>query len=144
MSKPASFHDELVDRLVALAIENPQVRALWVEAESMRELRRPYGKVTIHAMASEPDFQSLTGQWMDLLSKAVQVRTSSWRDTVRNARQLEAELSLEGFPRPEKATFVIECAAFLAKRPRRAVVALVDKTGHLLHVMDFSRRQELS
>jgi hypothetical protein len=36
---------------------------------------------------------------------------------------------------------IAERTALLAKRPRAHVVALADKTGHLTHVMDFSRRR---
>jgi hypothetical protein len=132
---------ELIDRLIAVAIEDRRIRALWIEAETPRELRRPYGRVTVHAVADEPDFQSLAGDWERILARGAGagVRDPRWSETPRSARLLEAEIAIEGLG-SAPARFVIECSAFLAKRPRRSVVVLADKTGHLLHVMDFARR----
>lgn len=127
----------LVDALISRALEDGRVRALWIEAEKPARLRRPFGDITIHAVAAEPDFPGLVESWEGVLASITELKETRWSDTVRRARQLDATLELGGSPRT--LTFILECAAYLAKRPRKAAVALVDKTGHLLHVMDFSR-----
>jgi hypothetical protein len=111
-----------------------------LEADDARSLRRPYGEVTVHAAADEPDFLPLVAAWEGILAGLADTARPVWTDTVRNARQLEIDASGRT-GKAERLRFVIECSAFLAKRRRRAVVALVDKTHHLLHVMDFSRAQ---
>lgn len=133
----AASLEGLLDSLISLASEDSRVRALWIEAGEAASLRRPFANVMVHAFADEPDFPDLVDSWEGILASITQLGTTSWSDTVRKARQLDAELRIGNSFRP--LTFVLECAAYLAKRPRRAVVALVDKTGHLVHVMDFSR-----
>jgi len=137
-----TLHVELANRLVDIVIEDPRIQALWIEADSQQALRRPFGPVTIHAVASEPDFPALVGAVEEILIQTgAEVENPRWSDTPRHARQLDAEVALEvdGNRLVEGVTLVIECAAFLAKRPRRAVVPLVDKTTHLTHVMSFLR-----
>lgn len=131
---------ELVDRLVVVAIDDSRIQGLWIEGDNQKSLRRPFDKATIHAMANEPDFQPLVDGWEELItSTGCALENSVWSDTRRNARQLVAKISIgDDSSDSIKVTFVLECAAFLAKRPRKAVVPLVDKTNHLTHVMDFS------
>ena len=132
---------ELADRLVALATGDARIRALWIEAGTPRELRRPFDRVTVHTVADEPDFPALVEGFEALLAVAgARVEDARWSDTVRCARQLDARITIPGdAPRAGPVTFIIECSAFLAKRPRRAVAPLVDKTCHLTHVMSFVR-----
>ncbi len=137
----AGLHVELVDRLIDVAIDDDRFRALWIEADDRKALRRPFGPVTIHAVADEPDFPALVAAIEGILAGVgATVKNAAWSDTNRNARQLDAtvELALDGHRVEGAIRFIVECSAFLAKRPRRAVAALVDKTNHLIHVMDFS------
>jgi hypothetical protein len=134
---------ELVDRLVDPVVADTRVRALWIEGESPRALRRPFGRVAIHLVADEPDFPALTGALEGLLARAgVELANPRWSDTRRHARQLDARAALDagGVRLAGDVTIIVECSAFLAKRPRRADFPIVDKTGHLTHVMDFPVR----
>ena len=138
----STLYVELVDRLVDAVIDDDRVRALWIEGKTQKELRRPFGRVTVHLDADEPDFPGLVGDLENILALvSARVDAARWSDTTRKARQLDTsiELQTEEGPFQGEVTFVVECSAFLAKRPRRAVVPLVDKTTHLTHVMDFSR-----
>ena len=138
----STLYVELVDRLVDAVIDDDRVRALWIESETPKELRRPFGRVTVHLDADEPDFPGLVGDLENILAGAsARVSAPRWSDTTRNARQLDAsiELQTDEGRHQGNVTFVVECSAFLAKRPRKAIVPLVDKTTQLTHVMDFSR-----
>ena len=138
-SAPITSFEDFLDALVPVATEDTRIQALWIEANKHPALRRPYApEVTVHAVANEPDFQPLVADWESIVRSLTGLDTPAWSDTQRNARQLDGALDLGG-DTARATTFVIECAAFLAKRPRKAVVALVDKTNHLIHVMDFSR-----
>lgn len=139
MSDETTLHTELVDGLLPLVIDDDRVRALWIEAPRLDVARRPYGVVTIHAVADEPDFPSLVDTWEERIGRVATLENAAWSDTTPNARQLDATLELEKRSLRGPVCFVLECSAFLAKRPRQVVVPLLDKTGHLTHVMDFSR-----
>lgn len=137
-----TLYVELVDRLVDAVIEDDRARALWIEGETLQQLRRPFGRVRVHLDADEPAFPELVEGLENLLSGiSVKVSAPRWSDTIRNARQLDAsiEIQTDGDPLQGEITFVVECSAFLAKRRRKAVLPIVDKTTHLTHVMDFSR-----
>ena len=129
--------EDFLDELVVFASDDARVRALWIEALERKALRRPYGGgVRVHAVADEPDFNDLVDSWDEIVGRIAPVNSPRWGDTERTARQLDGRLAFDGGER--ETAFVLECSAFLAKRPRQAVVALVDKTGHLIHVMDFA------
>jgi hypothetical protein len=131
--------ESFLDALVPIATEDVRVQALWIEANERSSLRRPFGTdVVIHAVANEPDFGPLVASWESIVTRLSPIAVPTWSDTQRNARQLEGQIQLAG-GETRAIRFVIECAAFLAKRSRHAVVALVDKTQHLIHVMDFAR-----
>jgi hypothetical protein len=140
-SRGASPYVDLVDRLIAAAAEDARVRALWIEGDSMPALRRPFGRVAVHAMADEPEFPALVAAWPGILERSgADLSKARWSDAPRNARQLDAEFRLRGLSGAAvPLTCVIECSAFLAKRPRKAVLPLVDKTCHLTHMMTFVR-----
>jgi hypothetical protein len=123
----------MVDRLVKAASADGRVKALWLEGGTLAELRRPYRRLEVHLASDEPDFPSLAAELEGFIG-AGGLTSPRWSDVPRFARQLEG--LLEGFP----ITAVLEKSSLLAKRPRSAVVPLVDKTGHLCHVMDFSRQ----
>jgi hypothetical protein len=120
--------------MVEAAISDPRIRALWLEGASPAELRRPYRRLEVHLACDEPEFAALLGELERLVAGASRLESAVWSDVPRLARQLAG--LLEGAP----VAAVLEKTSLLAKRPRQAVASLVDKTGHLTHVMDFSRR----
>ena len=134
--KPGSSlsFDELADRMVAWAVEEPGVRALWIEGDSQADLRRPYRALRLHVAADEPQFPALVADLSSILARVLGAETRSVMDT----RRLAKELILEAHGLA--LTLIAEQSNLLAKRPRAFVAPLVDKTGHLTHVMDFSDR----
>jgi hypothetical protein len=130
---PAEIYAEVVDRLISAANSDPRVCALWLEGASLSDLRRPYRQLRVHLACDEPNFSALEGDLERIVAGPGSLSAPRWSDVPRFARQLEA--TLEGEP----VTLCLEKTSLLAKRPRAAVLALVDKTGHLPHVMDFSR-----
>jgi hypothetical protein len=134
MAGPATF-DDIADRLIAWAIGEERVRALWIEGDSIEEVRRPYRKLRLHVAADEPAFPALLLALPAALQAAAGAKVLRVGDTPRLAKEIalrSGDLDL---------TLVAEQTNLLAKRPRAEVAPLVDKTGHLTHVMDFSRRR---
>jgi hypothetical protein len=132
---PASTFDGIADRLIDWSIGEERVRALWVEGDSLEEVRRPYRKLRIHLAADEPAFPALVASLPVALEAAAGAKVLRIGETARLAKELALRAgSLE-------LTLIAEQTNLLAKRPRAEVAPLVDKTGHLTHVMDFSRRR---
>jgi hypothetical protein len=131
--RSSEIYGKAVDRLVSRVTADQRVRALWLEGDSLKEVRRPYRRLEAHLACDEPDFPAVLADMESLIAPPESLAAQRWSDTPRFARKLEA--LLEGLP----IAVVIEKTSLLAKRPRSAVLPLVDKTGHLCHVMDFSR-----
>jgi hypothetical protein len=110
--KAGSSFDELADRMVAWAVDEPRVRALWIEAGSREELRRPYRALRLHIAADEPQFPGLAAELPSLLARVLGAETLGVADT----RRLAKELSL----RADGLAFacIAEQSNLLAKRPR--------------------------
>jgi hypothetical protein len=139
---PNFSYDAIADRLVDLAVQEGRIRALWVEADALRELRRPYAKLEVHLAADEPQFPGLIADLEKLLGGVLRVENRGVREAQRFARQFDLRLSEKGAAAPGlPLALIVEQTSLLAKRPRAHVVPLVDKTCHLTHVMDFSRRR---
>lgn len=132
---PLASLDEIADRMVAWAVEEPRVRALWIEGDAAGDLRRPYRALRLHLAADEPDFRELEPGLSAVFARVIGAETLRVADTRRLAREYALRAgALE-------LTFIAEQSNLLAKRPRAFVAPLVDKTGHLTHVMDFSARK---
>jgi hypothetical protein len=127
------IYGDAVERLIAQAAGDPRIRAVWLESAVREELRRPWRRIEVHLAADEPDFEALLADLPRLLAGSAPLTAVEWSEVPRFAREMKA--LLEGAP----VTVVLEKSSLLAKRPRAAVSALVDKTGHLYHVMDFRR-----
>lgn len=134
MERVLTFND-VADRLIDWAIGDERVRALWIEGDSLEEIRRPYRKLRLHVAADEPAFPALVAGLGAALEMAAGAKILRVGETTRLAKELTLRSgSLE-------LTLIAEQTNLLAKRPRAEVAPLVDKTGHLTHVMDFSLRR---
>lgn len=126
--------EEIADHLIEWAVREDRVRALWIEAATLRELRRPYAALDVHLAADEP----VALQVLALLEEEVPClqgsRVAARREVPRFASEHDVEAGGQTF------RLTVEQSHLLAKRPRAEVVPLVDKTGHVMHVMDFSKR----
>jgi hypothetical protein len=131
-------HDELADLLLQWALEEPEIRALWIEGESLDGVRRPYRDLAAHIAADEPSYASLLDRTPQALETRLGARVVRMDDTPRFAKKLQVDT--RGLP----WTLIVEKTSLLAKRPRAHVVPLLDRTGHLTHVMDFSGRSGAS
>ena len=134
MSPPASF-DTIADALVAWAIDEERIRGLWIEGAAPGDVRRPYSRLEAHLAAEEPSFQGLVEATALFLERDLGAEVVRASDAVRFAREFAARLEALSF------TVIVERTPFLAKRPRAEVTALLDRSGHLTHVMDFSKRK---
>jgi len=126
--------DDIADKLVDWAVNDDRIRALWIEAPAVRDLRRPYKTLEAHVAADEPVFPSLVEDVLRGIKSIPGLKVLSAADTPRFAKEVRMELGNQAF------VLIAEQSFLLAKRPRAAVVPLVDKTGHLPHVLDYSKR----
>lgn len=129
-------YEEVVDRAVAWAVGEPRIRALWLEGESLAEVRRPYSGARLHVAIDEPEFRDLLPALGAELARGLGAAALRVADTQRLAKEVTLRAGGLDF------TVVAEQTCLLAKRPRAELVPLVDKTGHLPHVMDFSRKRK--
>jgi hypothetical protein len=134
MVEHLSFED-VADRLIKWASEVDALRALWLEAPTLPELRRPYKGLEVHLSVDEPDYPGFLDALESELRTRLQARVVTVEETRRYARDLTVEAGARRFH------LIAEQSHLLAKRPRAEVVPLVDKTGHLPHVLDYSLRQ---
>ena len=126
----ADVYAELVERLAEAARAEPRVKALWLEAATREALRPPYASLEAHLAADEPDFAFIISRVESLAAgPGRRLEDVRWSDVPRFAREMRAVLDGRPF------AVVVEQTPLLAKRPRTAVSALLDRTGHLYHVM---------
>jgi hypothetical protein len=128
-------YDELADRFIDWATKEEKARALWIEGSTLKEVRRPYTKLRLHLAADEPLFPALVADLTRSIDRIIEAKVLKVSDTPRFAKELELRAGSLEF------TVIVEQSNLLAKRPRNQVIPLVDKTGHLCHVMDFSLRK---
>lgn len=128
---------DIVDRMVVWAIGRDDVRALWVEGDAAGDVRRPYPALRLHVAADEPEFPPLVDALPGVIGEALGATLLSAEDAIRWARELRFRM-----PDGRAWTLIAERTSMLAKRPRAHVAPLLDRTHHLTHVMDFSRRRE--
>lgn len=134
MDTLATF-DDIVDRLVDWATEKEILRALWLEGESLTAVRRPYPGLEVHLCADEPAYPQLFAALEDDLKSVVGANVVEVADTQRFAKWLDCQIG------DLKFAVIAEQSHLLAKRPRAEVIPLVDKTGHLPHVLNYSLRR---
>jgi len=137
----ATTYDRITDRIIALALAEPRVRALWIEADAREKLRRPYPGLEVHVAADAPQFPGLVADLERLLASHLAVTVDSIAGTQRLAERFAVRLGERSGGALLPVTIIVEQSCYLAKRPRAWVVPLEDRTGHLCHVMDFSARR---
>jgi hypothetical protein len=130
-----SVYRAAVDRIVAGATADPRIKAVWLEGKDGADLRPPYRRLEVHLAADDPDFAAVLEKLEGLVAGPSRLEVAGRTEVPRFARQIEGRL--DGAP----LTVVLEKSPLLAKRPRAAVACLLDRTGHLYHVMDFSARR---
>ncbi len=135
----APSFDAIADGLIRWAVEEPAVKALWVEGASAREIRRPYSRLDLHIAVDEPDFDPVLAELPALLAELFQARCAAIEDVPRFAKELRLEW--EGGAHGSSVRVTLERTSLLAKRPRAYVAALFDRTAHLPHVLDYSLRR---
>ena len=128
----ASIYGDLVDRVVAGAAADRRIKAVWLEAADRADLRPPYRRLEVHLAADDPDFAAVLEDLEGLVAGPSRLEVTARAEVPRFARQIEGRIG--GAP----VTVILEKSPLLAKRPRAAVACLLDRTGHLYHVMDFS------
>lgn len=126
--------DEIADRLIDWACTDARVQALWIEAATTSTLRRPYAQLEVHLAADEPDYPGVLLELRQGMKALPNAKVLSSVETQRFARELRLEVDGQAL------VLIAEQSNLLAKRPRAAVVVLVDKTLHLPHVFDYSKR----
>ncbi|MCI0341188.1 MAG: hypothetical protein L0216_08545 [Planctomycetales bacterium] len=126
---------EVLQRWVDRVLPDVRVKALWLEGETPRALRDPRPPLDLHAAAEEPDFAAVFTGHEALLAAAGPVEAHRDGPAAPDARECRARIRGLG-----EVVLTVERMSLLAKRPRAAVTPLVDRSGKLRFVLDYSRR----
>lgn len=131
--------DAVLEKIVAAAVDAPEVTALWLEGPSLAAARDPKGPFDLHLAVPDPDFD-LFARGHESFLRAGGVLASHEDDRAA----ADGWFCRVRFPEGVSAAVMIERQSLLAKRLRRAVVPLVDKTwGGLRSVMAFAAGHEM-
>lgn len=137
MPAVADLQQEVLNRLVAAAVADERVKACWSEGETPGACLPPFaGPIDLHIATSDPLFDALSADHAAWLGAGGKVLSHRDADAPVFARACAAEL--EG---GVKVALTIERLSLVPKRPRAHVAPLVDKTGQVRYVMDFSGRK---
>ena len=122
---------QVVDRMRERVLEDPTVRAFWIEGGEAEDLRRPYRRLDLRLGVQDPDFEALASRVDSLLQSAGLEVTCEKEpvdlDGLRVRVRLESGVSFELW---------IERMSLVGKRSRRCVLPLIDKTGQFRQVLD--------
>ncbi len=126
---------EVLQRWVDLVLPDPRVKALWLEGETPPALRDPRPPLDLHVAAEEPDFESVFAGHEALLAAAGPVESHRDGPAHPDARECRARIAGLG-----EVVLTVERMSLLSKRPRAAVTPLVDRSGKLRFVLDYSKK----
>lgn len=133
MTTPTEAYRAATAILVRLAGETEEIRMLWLEGPDRAALCLPPERLEAHLATDDPRFAGLFAGHARIL-EALGAAAHEDSDAPCAGKLCRASLA-GGHP----FELVFERLSLLAKRPRAAVKPLVDKTGHLRHVLDYGR-----
>ena len=128
-----------MSQLILDAVDAFSVGALWLEGDSPEKARRPAGALDLHAAVADPDLDGFWKAHESFLRRGGLMRAHEDEQGANGSWICRAS-----FPEGVKIVFTVERQSLLAKRPRKAVVPLADKTGgQLRFVMSFAAGHEM-
>lgn len=131
--------DRLVGKLLGAAVEDGRLSCLWLEGGSVEEALHPSGPLAVHAAFEDPDLADFFRTHASFLRSAGQVLSHEDENAPNDGHLCRAS-----FPGGIRVLLAMERRSLLAKRLRRAVVPLEDKTGgQLRHVLSFAPGHEM-
>ncbi len=114
----------ILDKLALAAGESPAIAAVWLEGESASSARAPAGPLEIHVAVADPDMDPFF-RVHESFARSAGVLRDHEDEKAANDGWL-CRFALAGGVR---VALSIERKSLLAKRLRKAVVPIVDKTG---------------
>ena len=144
---PMAVRRELVrvlSQLILAAEGSPSVAALWLEGASAQEARFPDGPLDLHAAVADPDMEPFFRVHESFLKAAGALKEHEDEKAVNDGWLCRFSMAGAGAGSGGvRGIFSIERKSLLAKRFRRALVPLVDKSGgQLRFVMTFAKGHE--
>ena len=115
---------DILGKLAIAAVESPLVTSLWLEGESAAAARAPTGPLDLHASVADPDFEAFFRAHESFARSAGMLKDHE--DEKGPCDGWLCRFALAGGIR---VVFSVERKSLIAKRVRKAVVPLVDKTG---------------
>lgn len=129
----------MLTKLSLAAEGTPLVAALWLEGETPAAARAPSGEIDLHASVADPDFEAFFRAHESFARSAGVLR---FHEDEKGPN--DGWICRFAFSGGVRVSFSIERKSLLAKRLRKAVVPLVDKTGgQLRFVMSFDSKHLL-
>lgn len=114
----------VLTKLSLAAQDAPLVASLWLEGESPWAARAPEGELDLHASVADPDFEAFF-RAHESFARSAGVLKFHEDEKASN----DGWLCRFGLSGGVRISFSIERKSLLAKRLRKAVVPLVDKSG---------------
>lgn len=125
---------DLLFRIMPAFFDEPRVEAVWVEGEPSGPRPRLAAPLDLHVAAPEPVFDSLVRDLPALVSArlSVPVTGPAPADFEGKAFSLRSDAGVA-------VTITVERTALVGKRPRRAILPQMDRSGLLRYTVDIRR-----
>jgi hypothetical protein len=137
MTKARDRQRDVLDRLIAAAIDDARIQACWAEGTTAKACAPPFAEgIDLHLAASDPDFDALAADHAAFLARGGRLVAHDDSAGAFDARLCSAVLDGD-----VRLTLAIERLSLVPKRPRACVVIFHDRTHQVRYVMDFSKRK---
>lgn len=125
---------DLLFRIMPAFIDEPRVEAVWVEGEPHGARPRLTAPLDLHVAAPEPVFDSLVRDLPALLASRLSLSVTGPVPADFEGRAFT--LRTEG---GVAVALTVERTALVGKRPRRAILPQMDRSGLLRYTVDIRR-----
>ena len=120
----------VVDGLIPLALKDPRICILWLEGDSLEQVRRPYERLDLRMAAMDPDFDPLYGDRQTIFERIAPGAMIEEEPVEFEGRRAQVTL-----PSGTRFRVTFERMSLLGKKGRAEVAPLVDKTGQFRFVL---------
>ena len=124
---------DLLFRLMPAFFDEPRIEAVWVEGEPLPTGARPRltAPLDLHVAAAEPVFEAVVRDLPKILASRVRATVSAPGAADFEGRSFSVKT--EGGP---DIALTVERTALVGKRPRRAILPQMDRSGLLRYAVD--------
>jgi len=122
---------DLLFRLMPVFFDEPRIEAVWVEGEPAGARPRLKSPLELHVAAPEPVFDAVVRDLPRLVGSRIEAKFSAPGPSDFEGRTFDVETASGVLIR-----LTVERTALVGKRPRRAILPQMDRTGLLRYAVD--------